>query len=215
MRKTSPLISLSILLFIITIALNIRYPNNTSYGENLFFYFGFDSKNIGIFLSIIVGIGLIIMTLLPIKRSTRILLIVFILIVVSISPSLLVKGYQTYFANGIYALEYDKSESDLSFTVDRDMLRGECNLRFINHSDKRITFYVSFDYVRENSLNTFLEKIKPIDNYKLTIEPKEDRNFNIPIKSNISFLPNESRIGNGSVSRLNLIISDGSHKRDL
>lgn len=223
MNRKRMLIIFSFLVIVFIIILLIKYPNDISNGEKLFYSLGLKPWSDGTSGFYYVGILILILLLLSMtsltkaydyKYSGRILIIS--IIILSIVPSIAVEQYQNFIAEGIYSLEYNQKNSNVYFqTNEENIVQGECKLEFTNHSKEQITFYVSLrDDNRGESVNSFLYKVNAINNYKLTINPKETIVFNIPFSSDVS---NSNFIFESGTQNagLKITISDGNNKRDL
>jgi len=221
-RKLVLIVFSSLLMFLMIILL-IKFPNDISNGDKLFYSLGLKPWSNG--TSGFNYVGMLILLLLIVsmtslskaynyKYSGRILIIS--IIILSVLPSIIVEQYQIHIAEGIYSLEYNHKNSNVNFlTNEENKVQGECNLEFTNHSKEQITFYVSLrDDNRGDSINSFLYQVNVINNYKLTINPKETIVFNIPFSSDVS--NSTFIITNGTQSwGLKITISDGINKRDL
>ncbi len=216
--KKSQVLPISFSIIGLSLALTWKYPNNTPLGEILFKIFGISSWSNGTYGIYYVGIisfvffivGLIILS----KRFSR--KIIFLVIIISLFlPSFILKEYQTYFAKGVYALEYKKETSSCNYTTDDDnIFDGECNFTFVNYGNMEVVFYVSLDNIKYNEVINFLHDINAIDNYKLTIHPKETKIFSIPFQVDVSSL-NHERYSGYSSGGINIMISDGVRERHL
>lgn len=192
--------------------MTLRYPDAIPLCQKIFEYYGINYFEI--IFSIFLLIGLIILLVLFKSCSSRIMIIIVLLFCMSILPNLIIKGYQTYFAEGVYAIEYVSGVSEFSYSMNENLIeKGIIELVFINHSNEKINLYVSLRKVNNNTLYAILDSQKVFDNYKLTIYPKEEKKYTISIINEGQL--KEHQTGGATIKGLRIIISDGQHERYL
>ena len=220
--KKSWLIVLAFFTMGLSILLLIRYPNDISIGEKLFYGIGlnpwsngnsgFNYVSIFIFLLIFTSIWAS-SRYFNSKYLGRIIFLSFALVIVL--PNFLVIQYQTFIAEGIYSLDYNDKNSRCDFKTDNnDMFSGVCELEFTNYSKERITFYLSLRETENQYITSSLVNLNVIEQYPLTILPKETKVFSIPFSKDISNSKNGISQGSG-YGGIPIIISDGVNQREL
>lgn len=218
MIKNKTYFYFSIILMVLVIVLNFPFPHGQSHltdvsvlNISITTVDGIQYTGMAIFLLLVLGLYLLVKSLG--KYRGRIILLA--ILVISFAPLIIVKSYQHTIATGIYAISYERDQSNCSFNmIDENILQGICQLPFKNYSSKDVQFTIEFyeQYIFDDDVR-MLSLMNNDNPYKVNIEGKETKH--VKIESNIDVSKLEHYTTNGSASHVNLIIKSGEKYRDL
>ncbi|MFG6149185.1 hypothetical protein [Halobacillus sp. B23F22_1] len=159
---------------------------------------------------LIVGVVILIQAF----NKYKVRMILLILIISSFVPSLTILGVQHTVASGIYAVSYDKENSECSYEmIDSTTLETECELNFENHSQEEVDFELEFQPERYEGFPvdvfTLLNKAGP---HHISLEAGEKET--IWVKEMFS-LPSRTDHFGGQSSLMDVNIKSGERERRL
>lgn len=171
--------------FIVSIILSWSFPNNPRANMKMV-ALNIPIKTAEGFSQVgIISVALLIVSfifLFVALKKFRFIAVASAFIAFSILPSLIIYLYQITFASGIDAISYDENQTNCEFTRDdyTEYLQGMCQVGLQNHSNKAVTFQVSF---YENGMQIERELVETLMNtnkaHTITLAPKESRIFQI------------------------------------
>ncbi|HLQ71994.1 MAG TPA: hypothetical protein VK142_09340 [Bacillota bacterium] len=134
--------------------------------------------------------GLIILN----KQYGKKIMYLSLLIWILIPSDLFANTYQSNFATGIYAMEYQPNESHCDYNLNEaGDLDGSCTFSFVNHSKKPVTFYAAVDLDYDNTGFNFHDMINDkLKTHQLNIEANEQKEFNISLERTLQTSRNQS-----------------------
>lgn len=201
-------------IFMILMVLNVRYPHEYPLGEEVFNYFHLPItlqhglRLLGIISIILLVIGSV---LLHVSLKTYKGRITLLIIAVTLTfPSLAANWFEKVFATGIYAISYEKTESECQFKRITDTrFNAKCELLFVNHNNQKTTFEVKFV---ENDFNEGLFlALNEKGPYNVILEGKESKRM--VIEKEVEVNDNESIVS--SFNFINLKIMNDSQFRNF
>ncbi|WP_409345066.1 hypothetical protein [Paenibacillus sp. MBLB4367] len=217
MTKRASLLT-AILLLSLSAAMAWKYPDDVTLGELAFRTAGFSpwSKGTsgfyfpGIIFTLLFLSGLVL--LYKTMRQHRFLVTISLLILIPMLPQTVAAGYQSVFAEGIYALEL-RNNSSCHYKVQQGAIEGACTFTFKNYGQTEVSFNVS---LRDSSSSpsSLVGDLDVIGHQRLTIAPREQKTFSIPFQLK---LPDGYDVvsSSGSINGLNITVRDGEHFRSL
>ncbi len=136
-------------------------------------------------------------------------------IVMMVAPVFLVSVFQQTVATGIYAVSYDQQASNCQFRmVGSSTLLGTCNLSFVNHSRKPVTFNVEFYERYQFEDAPKMMTLMNVDGlHEITLSGKERRVVILETEIDISTV--ENHISGGSANGVNIIMKSDKKRREL
>ncbi|WHX42794.1 hypothetical protein QNH36_11955 [Mesobacillus sp. AQ2] len=219
MIKNNKYLAMAIIFFFISIALNFPFPHEYPVGQEFSSAFNFPITTMdGVNYIGVTGLILFIISLFYLVKSldqyhVRMVLIAIFLVV--FLPMEMVKAYQNTFATGIYAIEYERGESNFTFEMkDETTLYAICVLPFENHSKETVQFNIKFyeKYLFEDDY-PMLSLLNEGGPYKVTLHGKESKVITIETQIDLAKLGRGGLSGQGS--GINLMIVDGKKVRKL
>lgn len=219
MIKNKKYLILAIIFFFISMALNFPFPHEYPAGQELSVALGFPLTTMdGLSYIGITGLVLFIISQFFLVKSLeiyhkRMVLIAFVLLF--LLPQGMVNAYQKTFATGIYAIEYERGESNYTFEMKDDTtLYAVCHLPFENHSNETVQFNIEFyeKYLFEDDY-PMLSLLNEGGPYKVTLQGKERKVITIETEIDLSKLDRGGLSGQGW--GINLMIVDGEKVRKL
>lgn len=202
----------SILLLIL---FNIRYPGPHSWIEALLDFLGLPlysqpQTRTGFHYASIPSIVTLLTGLICMNYAVtrhRLLIFVGAIIVLNSVPGWLTGAYQRLFASGIYALQLDPRQVKCTFKPDQGMLTGQCELLVKNHSRSEVEAHASLQVPRfySDSLGGLTIELPP-QKLQPKIYTSYAAEFRVPVRE-------ESSMGQGQLSGLDITLSDGKHNR--
>lgn len=215
MIKDRKSLSISIILYLAVIILNLPFPNESPLGETLASKINIPVRSanglhyFGISLFVLFILSLYFLSKSLEKYKTRFIVIAFL--AVSFLPTYLASSIQKYFTTGIYAISYNHNESRCHFEMaDDKTLHGECVLPFENYSSKPISFTIEFYDKYEDEFITLMNVNAP---YTVKLEGKESNR--VKIEADIDVSKMKSHIDSGNANGVNIIIKSGGKSRKL
>ncbi|NKE04165.1 hypothetical protein [Mesobacillus selenatarsenatis] len=219
MIKNKKYLILAIIFFFISMALNFPFPHEYPAGQELSVALGFPITTMdGLNYIGITGLILFIIGLFFLVKSLEIYhkrMVLIALALVAILPLEMVNAYQKTFATGIYAIEYERGESNYTFEMKDDTtLYAVCHLPFENHSNETVQFNIEFyeKYLFEDDY-PMLSLLNEAGPYKVTLQGKERKVVTIEREINLAKLRRGGLSGQGW--GINLMIVDGEKVRKL
>ncbi|WP_226087776.1 hypothetical protein [Mesobacillus sp. S13] len=219
MIKNKKYLILAIIFFFISMALNFPFPHEYPAGQELSVALGFPITTMdGLNYIGITGLILFIIGLFFLVKSLEIYhkrMVLIALALVAILPLEMVNAYQKTFATGIYAIEYERGESNYTFEMKEDTtLYAVCHLPFENHSNETVQFNIEFyeKYLFEDD-DPMLSLLNEAGPYKVTLQGKERKVVTIEREINLAKLRRGGLSGQGW--GINLMIVDGEKVRKL
>lgn len=133
------------------------------------------------------------------------MILIFFLVVMALPPNLFANVYQSTFAEGIYALEYNQDQGSCQYdTNDSGILVGKCMLSFENHGRQPLTFKVSLDQkLGRNGFDVL--KLIHLKDRQLEIDPLEQKMFEITFRQSLQSSRYESVSGTASMFDVTII----------
>lgn len=209
----------SVFLLLLTMLLNLPFPNEKPYGEGIIAALGFPIQTesgiqlIGItcLLLMITAISLMMHALE--KYHGRMFLLTIILFFAI--PHFAINTYQNTFASGIYAVSYERQNSNCHYQmIDDHTLQGICNLQFENHSKKdssfSVEFYDKYSGLNDEGLASTMNKAGP---YEITLKGKGRKQ--VQIEANIDVSEMKTHFESGDESGMNIILQSERKTRKL
>lgn len=219
MLRNKKLLSLALILYIASMALNFPFPHESPYGETVAKVLNIPVRTsngfqyVGITSLILLIASLFFLTKSVKRYHGRIVLLAIILAV--FAPSMIASTFQRTFATGIYAVSYERDHSNCRFNmIDETTLNGECDLSFENYSRHDAQFTVEFyeKYYFEDNVRmiSLMNNNAP---YKVKLKGNERKT--VKIESNIDVSNIKNHVENGSSTGVNIIIKSGGKMRKL
>ncbi len=219
MIKNKKLFLTSIVLIIISMALNFPFPDENRLGDT-----GITILNIpinsadgfnfaGLFILILLVLGMVLLHRSLEKYHLRSFFAV--IIIVSLLPPSLAEAYQKTLANGINAVSYIKDESQCKFVmIGEDTLKGTCELPFENYSNEEVSFTIGFydRYLFEEDVK-MLSLMNSGEPANVKLLPNEVKVVRIEKEIDVSQIKNH--VENGEAAYVSIIIHDGEKNRKL
>ncbi|GGJ95590.1 hypothetical protein GCM10007063_17580 [Lentibacillus kapialis] len=147
------------------------------------------------------------------KQYSGKMIFVFFLVIILIPTNLFANVYQSSFANGIYALEFQQDGSNCQYdTNDSGIVEGNCKISIVNHSSDVVTFRVSIDSKYDHNRFNVTDLIN-LKDHQLKLDANEHRTFNINFRHLLQSSKYQS-VG-GELDIFNLIIDDDDNTRRL
>ena len=219
MIKNKKYLIMAIIFFLISIALNFPYPHEYPAGQEISVALGFPITTMdGLSYIGITGLVLFIIALYFLVKSLEVYhkrMVLIALVLVVLLPQGMVNAYQKMFATGIYAIEYERGESNYTFEMkDETTLYAICHLPFENHSNETVQFNIKFyeKYLFEDDY-PMLSLLNEAGPYKVTLQGKERKVVTIEREINLAKLRRGGLSGQGW--GINLMIVDGEKVRKL
>ncbi|GGF13159.1 hypothetical protein GCM10010954_09820 [Halobacillus andaensis] len=157
----------------------------------------------------IVGIGFLLQSF----NKYKVRMVLLILLISSFVPTMTISGFQHTVASGIYAVSYDKENSECSYEmVDSTTLETECELIFENYSQNDVEFEVEFQtekYDPPVHVFTLLNHAGPHD-----VHLKARERETIRIKETIPLSTKKKEFG-GQSSFIDVNLRTGDRERRL
>lgn len=217
--KNKKLFLISIVLIVISMALNFPFPHENPLGDTATtilntpinsadgFYYA------GVFILLLLVLGMVLLHRSLEKYHLRSFFAV--IIIVSLLPPSLAEAYQKTLANGINAVSYIKDESQCKFVmIGEDTLQGICELPLENYSNDEVSFTIGFydTYLFEEDVKmlSLMNSGKP-SNVKLL--PNEAKVVRIEKEIDVSKIKNH--VENGEAAYVSIIIQSGEKNRKL
>lgn len=219
MIKSKPLFFISIMLILISMALNFPFPHRYPLGETIFTNLHIPIRFANGFHTIgIISLFLLMITLFLLVKSLkkyygRVLLIAFIIVI--FIPLVIMTTYQSTLATGIYAVSYASEESNCYLEMtDPSTLHGECELTFQNHRNKDVEFTIEFyeELVFKDDL-PMVSLMNYDAPYEVILKGKESRR--IQFEKNIDVSNMEKSIESGEATEIQITITSNGKSRDL
>lgn len=204
-------------LFVISMILAFPFPHNRPFGEAIFSFFqiplefGHGFQTVGIMNTILFFTSIFL--LIDALEKYRIRFVLLLIIAGNVVPAVLVDTYQSTLASGIYAVTYQKEESNCEFNRQNgSSLHATCTLPFVNHSNEAVQFSLDFTdrYEEEVRMVTLLNENGP---YQVAIQANEYREITIDTVIDVSQI--ENAVESGSSSFLSIEIHQNQNTRNL
>ncbi|MER2058383.1 MAG: hypothetical protein ABTA16_06135 [Niallia sp.] len=132
-------------------------------------------------------------------------------------PHFAINTYQNTFASGIYAVSYERQNSNCHYQmIDDHTLQGICicNLQFENHSKKdssfSVEFYDKYSGPNDEGLASTMNKAGP---YEITLKGKGLKQ--VQIEANIDVSEMKTHFESGDESGMNIILQSERKARKL
>jgi hypothetical protein len=219
MIKNKNYLFLAIIFFFISTALDFPFPHEYPAGQERSVALGFPITTMdGLSYTGITGLILFIIGLFFLVKSLELYhkrMVLIALVLVVILPFEMVNAYQKTFATGIYAIEYERGESNYTFEMKDDTtLYAICHLPFENHSNETVQFNIEFyeKYLFEEDY-PMLSLLNEGGPYKVTLHGKERKVVTIETEIDLAKLERGGLSGQGW--GINLMIVDGEKVRKL
>lgn len=217
MIRSKKLFCLSIVLLVIFIVLNFPYPHHYPFGEIILTSLKIPTRfadgfyTVGVFSTLILIIGLIVLVRSLEKYRGRALIITFLLIF--FVPSLFIQAYEKYIAKGVYAVTYASHRSKCHYEItDEKTLHATCELHFTNESKEDVTFEFVFKE-EEHFIDEMMEYLNVDAPYEVFLHAQETDI--IVIETDIDLTDVDTYIGGGEIFYVNIIISANGKSREL
>src|SRR5699024_324153 len=158
-----------------------------SIGDRLLVSFGIptcSNVNMGLHYTFFIALAVLVAGLIILnKQYGKKMMYLSLLIWILIPSDLFANAYQSNFAKGIYALEYQPNESHCDYNLNGEgVLDGNCTFSFVNHSKKPVTFYAAVDLDYDNTGFNFHDMINDkLKTHQLNIEANEQKEFNFSL----------------------------------
>ena len=219
MIKNKKLFLTSIVLIVISMALNFPFPHENSLGDTALTIINIPIKSAdgfnfaGVFILILLVLGMVLLHRSLEKYHLRSFFAV--IIIVSLLPPSLAEAYQKTLANGINAVSYIKDESQCKFVmIGEDTLQGTCELPFENYSNEEVSFTIGFydRYLFEEDVQ-MLSLMNSGEPANVKLLPNEVKLIRIEKEIDVSQIKNH--VENGEAAYVSIIIHDGEKNRKL
>lgn len=219
MIKNKKLFLTSIVLIVISMALNFPFPHENPIGEagvmvlNIPINSADGIHYTGIFILLLLVLGMVLLHRSLEKYHLRSFFAV--IIIVSLLPPSLAEAYQKTLANGINAVSYIKDESQCKFVmIGEDTLKGKCELPFENYSNEEVSFTIGFydRYLFEEDVK-MLSLMNSGEPANVKLLPNEVKVVRIEKEIDVSKIKNH--VENGEAAYVSIIIHDGEKNRKL
>ncbi|KAB2331944.1 hypothetical protein [Bacillus mesophilum] len=219
MIKNKKLLYLAFIPYIISMALNFPFPHERPYGETLLEIFNIPIRSAnGFHIMGILSLALLFASFFLLVRSIakyqgRMVLLA--ILVAVFAPSMLANAYQQTFADGIYAVSYDREWSNCRFEmIGESTLRGECDLPFENYNSNDVQFTLEFnesfyfedDIKMESLLNISGPHTVELAGHERKVEK---------VYAEIDVTEIENHVDSGTSSGVSIVIKSGENMRRL
>ncbi|MBU7594885.1 hypothetical protein [Metabacillus halosaccharovorans] len=219
MLKNKKLLFLSLILFVISIALNFPFPHKYPYGEAVasILNIPIQMEN-GLHIVGITSLLFLITSLFFLSKSFKKHKGRFVLLGIVCAlflPHFLADTYQKTFTTGIYAISYEVETSECSFDMISDnTMKAICEFSFINNSRDNVSFDINFyeAYLFEEDVK-MLSLLGINAPYKVEMTAKEGKQVKIETIIDVSNIKNH--VDSGTASHVNIIIQAGEKIRRL
>lgn len=218
MIKSKKYLVYASILYVITLVLNFRYPNEATFGETVFSALkiptsmnGFQYVGIISFAILLASLTFLSMSLA--KYQTR--LIILALVLCNVIPFFIANTYQKTLASGIYAVNYERDQSNCQFEMtDESKLHGVCELPFENYRDRDVQFSLTFydPFIAEGEA-PMLAMMNLNGPYTVHLKGKESKLVKIETDIDVSKL--ENHIESGEANGISIIIVSKGKSRKL
>lgn len=219
MIKNKKFLMFAIIFFFVSMALNFPFPHEYPLGQEISVALRFPITTMdGISYIGVTGLILFIISQFFLVKSLEIYhkrMVLIAVLLLMLLPLELVSTYQNTFATGIYAVEYERGESNYRFEMkDETTLYAVCNLPFENHSNNPVQFNIQFyeKYLFEDDY-PMLSLLNEGGPYEVTLQGKERKVITVETEIDLSKLGRGSLSGEGR--GINLMIVDGEKVRKL
>lgn len=207
------------ILFIAVLVLNFPFPHESTYGVTIASVLNIPVQSVnGLQYVGIASVALLIASLYLLTKSVnkyhgRIVLLA--IIITAIAPTMIADSYQKTFATGIYAVSYERDQSNCRFEmINETTLLGKCELPFKNHSRNDVQFTIDFyeKYYFEDDVPmvSLLSNNAPCE-----VKLKGNEKKTVKIESNIDVSNLENYIHSGNSTGVNIIIKSEEKVRKL
>ncbi|MEH6987662.1 hypothetical protein [Cytobacillus firmus] len=219
MVKNKKLFLTSIVLIVISMALNFPFPHENRLGEAGIMILNIPINSAdgihytGIFILLLLVLGMVLLHRSLEKYHLRSFFAV--IIIVSLLPPSLAEAYQKTLANGINAVSYIKDESQCKFVmISEDTLKGKCELPFENYSNEEVAFTIGFydRYLFEEDVK-MLSLMNSGEPKYVKLLPNEVKVIQIEKEIDVSKIKNH--VENGEAAYVSIIIHAGEKSRKL
>lgn len=219
MIKNKKLFIIGFMLFLLSLVLNFPFPHESPYGEVVLKTLNLPHRSdSGLYFIGIATLTMLIISLFFFAASVnkyRGRVVITVIIIALFAPPLLVSVFQKTLATGIYAVSYEREQSQCQFEmIDETTLKGKCELPFENFSKRdaqfTVEFYDKYLIVDDIQMVSLMNNNAP---YTVTLKGRESRM--VEIESNIDVSKMEKHIEQGSATFVNIIIKSGEKMRKL
>ncbi|KAF0819937.1 MULTISPECIES: hypothetical protein [unclassified Cytobacillus] len=219
MIKNKKLFMASMILFVISMAMNFPFPNEYPLGDEgtAVFTIPINSAE-GIYYKGVFNLILLILGIVFLHRSLEkyhLRSFFAVIIIFSLLPPYLAETYQKTLANGINAVSYIKDESRCTFEMTgKDTLKGICQLPFENYSNDEVSFTIGFydKYLFEEDVK-MVSLMSSGEPHSVNLHPNESKLVRIEKEMDVSQIPNH--VTNGESAYISIMIKSGEKIRKL
>lgn len=219
MIKNKKLFMASIILFVISMAMNFPFPHEYPVGDERITVFTIPINSAdGIYYKGVFNLFLLILGMVFLHRSLEkyhLRLFFAVIIIVSLLPPFLAETYQKTLANGINAVSYIKDESECKFEMTgKNTLKGICELPFENYSNDEVSFTIGFydKYLFEEDVK-MVSLMSSGEPHSVHLLPNETKLVRIEKEMDVSQIPN--LVTNGESVYISIMIQSGEKIRKL
>ncbi|HZH60567.1 MAG TPA: hypothetical protein VEY70_13520 [Metabacillus sp.] len=219
MLKNKKLLFVSLILFVISIVLNLPFPHEHPYGESFVSILNIPIQTTnGLQIVGITSLLLLIASLFLLSKSLKKHKGRFVLLAIVLAlflPPFLADTYQKTLATGIYAISYEEETSECNFEMIADnTMQAICEFSFKNNSNNNVSFdidfYETYPFEEDAKMISLLGMNAP---YKVNMEAKESKQVKIETMIDVSNINNH--VESGTASNVNIIIRAGEKVRKL
>lgn len=217
MIKSKKMFYTALILFVVSLTLNLSYPNENPLGETIASNLNLPVRSTNGLLYVgIVSFFSLLASLFLLNNSINkyhVHAILFAILVAIFAPSIIVSSYQKTFATGIYAVSYESESSSCNFNmINKKTLHGVCRLPFKNYSSSEVKFSVEFydKYDGEVPMVTLMNNNGPY-----VVELKGNQRKTEKIETNIDVSKMKNHIEGGNAMGVNIILKSGRKMRKL
>jgi hypothetical protein len=219
MIKNKKLFMASIILFVISMAMNFPFPHEYPVGDERITVFTIPINSAdGIYYKGVFNLFLLILGMVFLHRSLEkyhLRSFFAVIIIVSLLPPFLAETYQKTLANGINAVSYIKDESECKFEMTgKNTLKGICELPFENYSNDEVSFTIGFydKYLFEEDVK-MVSLMSSGEPHSVHLLPNETKLVRIEKEMDVSQIPN--LVTNGESVYISIMIQSGEKIRKL
>ncbi|ETI68503.1 hypothetical protein [Neobacillus vireti] len=219
MIKDKKFFFVAIILFFISMILNFPFPDENPLGETVATLLNIPVKSSNGLLYVgITSFLLLILSLFFLSKSLKKYHGRFILLSIVVAiflPPFIVDLFQKTLATGIYAISYQKEESNCRFEMmGETTLHGVCELPLENYSKNKIQFTIEFydkyDFKEDLPMVTLMNKNAPYE-----VRLRGNQSERVKIETDIDVSKMKNHIESGNASSVSIIIKSGERIRKL
>ncbi|GIO00816.1 hypothetical protein ABE137_07805 [Brevibacillus laterosporus] len=141
--------------------------------------------------------------------------IVTLWIAVPVATYLLLGGFQSFIANGVYALDYEKKRSSCHYQSDSDgLIKGSCQFRIKNYGGQEVHFSIDMPFHLFDDNTTEPEPLRA----EYVIQPHAEEIFEMPFQIRLAQTnqtDESERIVSGSITNPEIMVQAEGHERKL